>query len=130
MPAVAAFLVDVVCVVLFVVIGRKSHDEGSAITGTAKIVAPFLIALVAGWVGGRRLRRPPTNVRFGVVIWITTVALGMVLRHVVFSKSTAGTFIIVATVFLGIFLVGWRAVLQGIGRRLKRRAAAGLPFSP
>jgi len=116
-PELAALAIDVLCVVVFVVIGRKSHDEGSALTGTAKVVAPFLIALLAGWVGWRRWRRPATNLRFGTAVWLTTVALGMVLRRVVFAKSTAGTFIIVATVFLGVFLLGWRALAGVVAKR-------------
>ena len=116
-PDPAAFLIDAACVLLFVVIGRKSHDEGGALTGTARVVAPFLIALVAGWVGVRRLRPPATNLRFGTVVWFTTVALGMVLRRFVFSKSTAGTFIIVAAVFLGVLLLGWRVLTELVQRR-------------
>ena len=43
-------------------------------------------------------------------MWIITVAAGMVLRHTVFDRGTAFPFIIVATLFIGVFLVGWRAV--------------------
>ncbi|MEO5898586.1 MAG: DUF3054 family protein, partial [Ilumatobacteraceae bacterium] len=43
--ALAAVL-DVVSVVVFVAIGRRSHDEsGSVVAGIAKVAAPFLIAL-------------------------------------------------------------------------------------
>jgi hypothetical protein len=39
-----------------------------------------------------------------------TVALGLVLRNLVFDRGTALPFIIVATLVTGVFLVGWRMV--------------------
>ncbi len=48
----------------------------------------------------------------GVVIWLTTVIAGMLLRRFVFDRGTALPFIIVATLFTGFFLVGWRVVVE------------------
>jgi hypothetical protein len=45
-----------------------------------------------------------------VIVWLVTVALGMVLRHTLFDRGTALAFIIVATISLGLLLLGWRAV--------------------
>jgi hypothetical protein len=39
-----------------------------------------------------------------------TVAVGMLLRNLVFDRGTALPFIIVATCFTGALLVGWRLV--------------------
>ncbi|MEY4173948.1 MAG: hypothetical protein RI900_1113, partial [Actinomycetota bacterium] len=45
-----SFALDAVFVLLFVALGRSSHDEGgNAVTGTLSVAAPFLIALVVGW---------------------------------------------------------------------------------
>jgi hypothetical protein len=120
-----AGVADVVCIVAFVALGRRSHDEGTALSGTLAVAAPFLIALVVSWVVAWRLRLVPTEVRFGVLAWIVTVALGMLLRHTVFDRSTAGTFIIVASVFLCLFLVGWRALSVAVGRRRAARRPSG-----
>ena len=54
----------------------------------------------------------PLTARSGLITWIGTVALGMVLRHFVFSDGTATAFVIVAAVFLGAVLNGWRAVVR------------------
>ena len=43
-------------------------------------------------------------------MWIITVALGMVLRNLVFDRGTAAAFIVVASVFLGISMNGWRII--------------------
>jgi hypothetical protein len=96
-------------VLVFVAVGRRNHNEGTAIDGVMKVAAPFLIAVAIGWFVGRVWRRPMT-LRVGAIVWITTVVVGMPLRNLVFDRGTATSFIIVATLFLGTALLGWRAV--------------------
>ena len=100
---------DVLAVTLFVAIGRSSHDEQNTIGGIAVTAAPFLIALVAAWLVARAWQAPlswPT----GLEVWAVTAAGGMLLRRFAFGDSTAASFLMVGTVFLGVFLIGWRAV--------------------
>jgi uncharacterized membrane protein (GlpM family) len=124
-PVAVAALLDLASVVVFVVLGRRSHDEAETIAGTLKVAAPFLIALVAGWASVRAWRKP-ADLRIGVVVWAVTVGLGMILRNLLFDRGTAGSFVVVAGVFLALFLLGWRAVA---GVVLRRRAAASTPTS-
>jgi hypothetical protein len=114
--AVIAALADIASIVLFVAIGRRNHDEGEAVDGIATVAAPVLIALVVGWIVARAWRRP-MQVDAAFIIWPITVALGMVLRNLVFDRGTALPFIIVATIFTGVFLVGWRLVAGRISAR-------------
>ena len=108
-----AVVLDVVSIVLFVVIGRNNHDEdGAFVTATATVAAPFLIALAAGWLGSRAWRSPFAIVPTGIVLWLTTVIVGMLLRRFVFDDGAATTFIIVASIFIGVVLVGWRALAR------------------
>ncbi len=107
--AVLAALIDVVAILVFVAIGRRNHDEGTAVDGILAVAAPFLIALVVGWIVARAWRRP-MQVDTALIIWPVTVALGMVLRNLVFDRGTALPFIIVAAAVTGLFLVGWRMV--------------------
>ncbi len=81
----------------------------AALADIATVAAPFLIALLVGWVAARAWARP-MQVEAAFIIWPVTVALGMVLRNVVFDRGTALPFIIVATAVTGVFLVGWRMV--------------------
>ena len=106
--AVAA-VADLASILVFVAIGRRNHDEGTAVDGIATIAAPFLISLAVGWVVARAWTRP-MRVETAFIIWPITVALGMVLRNLVFDRGTALPFIIVATLVTGVFLVGWRMV--------------------
>jgi Protein of unknown function (DUF3054) len=114
--AVIAALADIAAIVVFVAIGRRNHDEGEAVDGIITVAAPFLIALVAGWVVARAWARP-MQVEAAFIIWPVTVALGMVLRNVVFDRGTALPFIIVATLVTGVFLVGWRMVVAASRQR-------------
>jgi hypothetical protein len=111
--AVAA---DVAAVLLFVVLGRSSHDEGNGIASIAGVAAPFLIGLAVGWLVAPTPRARPFAVRSGVQVWAATVVIGVVLRWFAWDRGTALSFIIVAAVFLGLLIVGWRLVLSGATR--------------
>jgi drug/metabolite transporter (DMT)-like permease len=116
-------IVDVVLVLVFAVIGRASHDENPA--GFLLTAWPFLVALLVGHAVAALLPgrpRRPWSVLWGLVVWVITVIGGMLLR--IASGDTAQVaFIIVATLTLGVFLVGWRA-LTGLLRRRRTAAVA------
>jgi hypothetical protein len=109
MRSVTAVILDLCCVMAFVMIGRAGHSEGETIAGIAKTAWPFLSGLLIGWAVTRGWRRPSALAGTGVGIWLATVAAGMALR-VVSGQGTAVTFILIALVFLGLVMLGWRAV--------------------
>lgn len=112
-----AFAIDIAAVVLFVAIGRRSHDEsGSVIGGIVAVAAPLLIGLVVGWVVARAWTSPAA-LQTGAIIWVTTVVLGMALRRLVFDRGIATAFIIVTTVMLCLFLLGWRLLAEQLAKR-------------
>ncbi|ALX66413.1 DUF3054 domain-containing protein [Microbacterium sp. XT11] len=117
-----AFALDAVLVLVFAAIGRASHDENPA--GFLLTAWPFLVALLVGHALAALLPgrpRRPWSLGWGAVAWVVTVAGGMLLRLA--TGATAQVpFIIVATIVLGVFLVGWRA-LAAVFRR--RRSARG-----
>jgi hypothetical protein len=109
----AAILLDVACVVAFVVIGRASHDEAGGIAALSRTAWPFLAGLAAGLVLTRAWRRPAAILPAGLGAWLGTVGVGMALR-VVAGQGTAAAFMLVALAFLGLFMLGWRAVAVGM----------------
>lgn len=120
-----AVIVDAVLVLIFAVIGRASHDESPA--GFLLTAWPFLVALLVGHALAAVLPgrpRRPWSVLWGVVVWVVTVAGGILLRLA--SGDTAEVpFIIVATLTLGVLLVGWRAATALVRRgRASRTATA------
>ena len=106
---------DVLCVLVFVVIGRASHTQGEALAGIASTSWPFLCGLGAGWAASRAWRRPLALRPAGLAVWLCTVAFGMILR-VIAGQGTAVAFIVVALAFLGLFLLGWRVAARLLTR--------------
>jgi hypothetical protein len=114
--APVAVVVDVVLVVVFVLIGRGNHGEAATLAGTVTTVWPFLVGLAIGWAIMRAWRSPMRILWSGIGVWIATVLAGMLLREAS-GQGTAVSFVIVATVVLGAFLLGWRAIAQVVVRR-------------
>jgi hypothetical protein len=100
--------VDVLAVLLFAAIGRRSHAEGLALGGLASTAWPFLVGTATGWAVARAWRRP-ASASTGMVVWTGTLVLGMLLRRLT-GDGLAWPFVVVATVVLGALLLGWRAV--------------------
>jgi hypothetical protein len=110
----------VVAVLVFVAIGRASHAHGDTAAGMAGTAWPFLAGLGVGWIVARAWSRPLELVPTGIIVWISCVAVGMVLR-VVAGQGTAVAFVAVALGFLGLELLGWRL----LARLARRRGASG-----
>jgi len=117
--AVAALAADVVCVVGFAALGRRTHAGGLSAAGVAETAWPFLAGVAAGWLLARGWRHPAAVAPTGVTVWVCTVVAGMVLRRAT-SAGTAASFILVATLVTGLLLIGWRSALA-VSRRSGRR---------
>jgi len=109
---------DVICVLVFCAIGRRSHDEGLNVTGVATTAWPFLTGTVVGWLASRGWRQPTAVVPTGVSVWLCTVVVGMVLRKAS-SAGVAASFVVVAASVTALFLLGWRTL---VGLALRRRS--------
>jgi hypothetical protein len=106
--ALIALLADIVCVIVFATIGRRSHAEGLTVAGIAQTAWPFLAGTGVGWllIGG--WRRPFTVIPTGVAVWICTVVVGMLLRKAT-SAGVQTSFVVVASIATAVLLLGWRA---------------------
>lgn len=110
--AVPAFVVDAAFVLSFALMGRVSHVEGVTPSGVLETAWPFLAGLTAGWAVARALlHRWPAEVVDAVPIWLATVVVGLVLRVASGSGGAPWSFVLVATLALGLFLVGWRCAV-------------------
>jgi len=116
---ILALAADAILVLVFVLIGRASHDE-NPVLGALTTYWPFLVALGAGWIASLGWRAPLSIVRTGLPVWAITVALGMVLR-VVADQGVQLSFVIVTSIVLAVFLLGWRAIAALVLRRRTRR---------
>lgn len=120
---VGALLIDAVVVTVFAVIGRASHAEGLHAAGVWGTAWPFLAGLGVGWLVARAWRHPAAVWPTGVLVWVITLVVGMLLR-VASGQGTAAAFIVVAALTLGLFLVGWRGIASLITRRRRSRMEA------
>ena len=106
---------DIVCVLVFCTIGRRSHAEGLTVAGVAETAWPFLTGTAVGWLLTRGWRRPTALVPTGVVVWASTVAVGMLLRKAT-SAGVAVSFVVVASAVTAVLLLGWRVAAAAVQR--------------
>ena len=110
---------DVVCVLVFVAIGRASHADGVTVAGMAGTSWPCLVGAGVGWVCGRAWRHPGEPAPTGIIIWVTCVGVGMAAR-VVSGQGIAFAFVLVALTFLGMEFLGWRYMFVAASARRVR----------
>ena len=115
-PAALALVADAVCVVVFCTIGRRSHAEGLSVAGIAETAWPFLAGAGVGWLLSRGWRRPVTLAPTGIVVWVCTIVLGMLLRKAT-SQGVSPSFVVVASLVTAVLLLGWRGAAQLVSRR-------------
>ena len=115
-----SIVLDAVLVLVFTIIGRVSHGEDLSFGGVVKVAWPFLTGTLLGWLVTGAWKRPLALVRTGIPIWVLTVVVGMILR-VVSAQGIQVSFVIVASVVLGVFLLGWRAIMAPVAKRSARR---------
>ena len=71
-PALTALATDVVCVIVFAAVGRRSHAEGLNLAGIAETAWPFVTGAVVGWAVSLGWRRPYSLIPTGVAVWVCT----------------------------------------------------------
>ncbi|RAV18241.1 DUF3054 domain-containing protein [Mycolicibacterium sp. GF69] len=115
-PALTALATDVVCLIVFATVGRRSHAEGLSLAGIAETAWPFVTGAVVGWALSLGWRRPYSLIPTGVAVWVCTIVVGMLLRKLT-SAGIAPSFIVVASISTAILLLGWRAAIHLMIRR-------------
>ena len=115
-------VIDAVLIILFALLGRREHEHGLGIGGIFVTALPFLVAYVLMTV----LSRPWLTINkiwpTGLLVWLGTVVLGMALR-LLMGKTAAISFVIVALIVLGVFLLGRRGISLLIAKRSQQQKA-------
>jgi peptidoglycan/LPS O-acetylase OafA/YrhL len=109
-----AAVADTVLILVFAAIGRDAHQRGDIVTGVFLTAWPFLAGAALAWLLGT-VRRRPLSLPAGVLVWLGTVAGGMILRALT-GQTVVVAFVIVALLSLGLFLVGYRALVALLRR--------------
>lgn len=108
--------VDLLLVLVFAIIGRATHEGGLGPLEVLGTAWPFLAACLGGWVVLNLLDDDGFGMRAALVVWLVTVLAGMGLR-ILSGGGAAPAFVLVATLFLGASLFGWRLVSALVRRR-------------
>jgi len=106
--------VDALCLALFVVLGRESHDIDSGIGWYLTVLWPFLFGWFAAALAIRAYASWPTRWTLLAATWAGGIAIALVLRAVATQRSTPVAFIIVAFAFIGLLTFGWRLAIRGL----------------
>jgi hypothetical protein len=114
--AALALLADAVCVLAFCAVGRRNHAEGLTVAGVLETAWPFLSGTAVGWLAARAWQRPTSLAPTGLIVWLSTVVIGMALRKAT-SAGTAVSFVVVASLSTAILLLGWRLGAKVLARR-------------
>ena len=112
---------DLACIVVFVLVGRRSHHEDAGLAGFVRVAWPFVVGLIVATTVGVLARLRPWTA--GLVAWLGTVAVGMTLRIAVQDRGFKPGFVIVTTLFLALTMLGWRAVAWVVVPRVRRARA-------
>lgn len=110
-------VLDAVLVVVFSIFGRGAHSEGLAVAQVWGTAWPFLVGLGVGWVILLAARRAPAAVGSGVLVWLSTLVVGMVIRGLNDGRVPHWSFMLVAGVVTAAFLIGWRVIRAAVARR-------------
>ncbi|MGA8789858.1 MAG: DUF3054 domain-containing protein [Paenarthrobacter sp.] len=113
-------IADVLLILVFAAIGRDAHARGDIVSGAFATAWPFLTGAAIAWLAARVWRAPLALWPTGVLVWISAVLVGMLLRAVT-GQTVVLPFVIVALITLGIFLLGYRAVAALWLRASRRR---------
>ncbi len=119
---VLVLLVDLVAVLAFVTLGRRSHDEGAALVGIVSTAWPFVTGALVGEAVVAAVRQDPRALRSGAVVVAGCLLTGLPLRRLA-GDGTPVPFVLVATTVLVLFVLGWRVALRVAGRRRQPRGA-------
>ncbi|MGO4237985.1 DUF3054 domain-containing protein [Pseudarthrobacter sp. YAF2] len=111
----AAAAADIILILAFAAIGRDAHHREEPVLGVLLTAWPFLAGAAVGWMAARAWRSPLSVLRAGVPVWLGSLIGGMVLRALT-AQTVVIPFIIVATLALAVFLVGYRLLFVGLAR--------------
>jgi hypothetical protein len=106
-----AMAFDFAVILLFVAIGRHSHEHGITFKGIVSTLWPFGVGLIIGWIYLGLTHRNFLAHKSGFYLVLLVVTVGMFLR-VISGQGIALSFVLVASLLLTLLLVGWRIIFN------------------
>jgi len=116
-------VIDLVLVFVFATIGRASHAEALTFDGILRTALPFVAAALLAWIMIVLRRWNLPWLKQGAFVWAVTLVAGMFFRTMV-GDGVQVAFVVVAALFLALFLIGWRGLAHLLGGR-RQQATTG-----
>jgi hypothetical protein len=116
--------VDLVCLMLFVGLGRASHDITSGFAWYFTVLWPFVVGWFVAALAFQVYRSPLDRWVMLACTWVAGCAIALGLRATVTHRPTPIAFIIVTYIFIGLTTFGWRLFIHGLAWVRTREAAA------
>lgn len=113
--------IDTALIILFSVIGMTSHGGDLGFMSIARVALPFLVPYLLLALAIKPSQLIHNIFPIGIVLWLTTVVLGPILRAAVFNDTSAMPFILVTAGVLAVFLLG-RRIISALLIRKKQHA--------
>ncbi|HEX5370207.1 MAG TPA: DUF3054 domain-containing protein [Dehalococcoidia bacterium] len=110
---------DLLCFLIFALLGLRSHEEGITASGIVRAAVPFQVGwLILSWSLGLHKRRT-SDARRVMRTWVPAWAVGLIIRTVFFDHSFAPTFGVVSLLFNACLLLIWRCLVApfALGRQ-------------
>jgi len=102
---------DLLCFLIFAVVGLRSHEEGVTLGGILRAATPFQVGWLFVSLVLRRQGDEVSDARQVSRLWVPAWAIGLVLRTLFFDRSFAPAFAVVSLLFNGVLLMLWRSWL-------------------
>jgi hypothetical protein len=113
---------DLIALILFVIVGRESHQmEAAGFVGTINAAMPFvtawlITAAVLGAFSGKAMYPLLRVIGRTLLAGIVAGPIGVLLRAALLGRMPAPMFFLVATGFTALMLLGWRMVWSRVRR--------------
>ncbi|MEH0057787.1 DUF3054 domain-containing protein [Auritidibacter ignavus] len=107
-----AVVIDLALVTGFAALGMRSHEQDVTGAELFRVATPFALAclfasvMTGFWRSWQRLWPA------GIVVWLSTVFIGVALRVLIFTDGSHWSFVTVSLIVVGMLLLGRRGISQ------------------
>ncbi|MGZ8751411.1 MAG: DUF3054 domain-containing protein [Acidimicrobiia bacterium] len=106
----AAPVIDLVCLALFVLIGRGRHEISDSVGWFLGVLWPLALGWFAAALVTKLYTKPSRPWLRLTGTWALGMTLALVARGLVLGRQPVSTFALVLFAFVGLETLGWRAI--------------------
>jgi hypothetical protein len=116
-------VLDALCILVFVLIGRGSHEINQGVGWFVTVLWPLYLGWFSVALATKLYTRPSGTWRALLVTWLGGIAVASFFRGAFTPRPYVSVFTLIAIAFIGLTTFGWRAIGAGIVRFRRREAS-------